>query len=213
MALRVLRVVTPGFEENSYLLACDRARAAILVDPGAVPGDIASLVKQERVRPVAIWNTHGHVDHAGAVAALRKRYSIPFRIHAADRPWIRALPEQARMFGLGEVEVPAVDADIRDGEEIAFGEVRGRVLATPGHTEGSVCFHFESDRVLLTGDTLFVGGVGRTDLPGGSWPALERSIRERLFRLPDDTVFHPGHGPSGNIGNERRTNPFFVPPF
>jgi glyoxylase-like metal-dependent hydrolase (beta-lactamase superfamily II) len=202
-------VTTPGFQENSYLLVCDETGEAVLVDPGDVPDDLAALVEREKARPVAIWNTHGHIDHVGAVAALQRRYGIPFKLHDADRDWVAALPFQARMFGLKPVEVPRIDGDLHDGEALAFGNVRGRVIGTPGHTPGGVCLYFEADRTLVTGDTLFVEGVGRTDLPGGDWDTLEKSIRERLFTLPDDTVFHPGHGPSGRIGDERRSNPFF----
>jgi len=133
---------------------------------------------------------------------------LSFECMLASLPWqqIRHCPGRYR---LPIPEAPRLDGELIDGDEIAFGEVRGRVVATPGHTKGGVCLYFPQDRVLLAGDTLFAGGIGRTDLPGGSLPALEMSIRERLFTLPDDTVFYPGHGPAGTIGEEKRENPFF----
>jgi hydroxyacylglutathione hydrolase len=142
------------------------------------------------------------------VADLQERYGVPTFVPAADREWLEALPMQARMFRLGERRVPRVDADLLDGQAIAFGGVRGRAIATPGHTAGGTCLWFEDDRVLVTGDTLFVGRVGRTDLPGGDFETLARSIRERLFVLPDDATFYAGHGDPGRLGDERRHNPF-----
>lgn len=209
MGLRVRWLVTGPFQQNSYLLTCDQTKEAILVDPGDEADRLAQLVEQEGARPVAIWNTHAHIDHVGAAAALQDRYGIPLHLGEGDRMWVEALPMQAAMFGLQGVRAPRIDAAIEEGQEIAFGEIRGRALATPGHTEGGFSFYFEADQALITGDTLFDGGVGRTDLPGGSAQVLERSIRERLFTLPDEVTFYSGHGGPGKIGRERRMNPFF----
>lgn len=208
MGLRVDWVTTGPFQENSYVLSCEQTKACVLVDPGDDADDIAALVAERELRPVAIWCTHCHIDHIGAVADLQEKYGIPTRVPEADREWLDALPMQAAMFRLPPKRVPRVDGHVVDGDEIAFGEIRGRVIATPGHTEGGSCFWFEADRVLVTGDTLFVGSIGRTDLPGGDGAMLVASIRERLFTLPDDVTFYAGHGEPGRLGDEKRDNPF-----
>lgn len=208
MALDVRWVVTGPFQQNSYVLVCAETREAILVDPGADASRIGALVSDEDAKPVAIYLTHGHIDHVGAVAELQQRYGVPTYAPQGDVPWIEALPVQAQMFGLPAPGVPRIDGDLPDGAEVRFGRVQGRAIATPGHTEGGTCLYFEADRVLVTGDTLFRGSVGRTDLPGGSFETLEKSIRERLFTLPDDVTFYSGHGDPGRLGDERLHNPF-----
>ena len=129
-------------------------------------------------------------------------------LHAADREWLASLRDQAEMFGFEPIEPPQPDHLHADGETFQVGAHEARVVHTPGHTRGGCCLWFPEAGALFTGDTLFVGSVGRTDLPGGDFSALERSIQERLFTLGDDATFHQGHGPSGSIGEERRTNPF-----
>ena len=208
MALVVRWCVTGPFQQNSYLLIDDATREAVLVDPGDDADDIAAMVAREGAVVRAIYATHAHIDHVGAVADLQERYGVPTFVPAADREWLEALPMQARMFRLGERRVPRVDAELADGQAIAFGHVRGTTIATPGHTAGGTCLWFPDDRVLVTGDTLFVGSVGRTDLPGGDFETLARSIRERLFVLPDDATFYAGHGDPGRLGEERLHNPF-----
>lgn len=208
MALIVKWVVTGPFQQNSYLLACSETRQAILVDPGDEPSRIAALVKKHDATPLAIWCTHCHIDHVGAAADLQDKYGIPLYAPDGDRQWLDMLPAQAAMFRLPPKRVPRVSGPVEDGAEIAFGNVRGQVIATPGHTEGGSCFWFPDELVLVTGDTLFAGSVGRTDLPGGNYKTLERSIKERLFPLPDETTFYSGHGEPGSLGQEKKHNPF-----
>jgi glyoxylase-like metal-dependent hydrolase (beta-lactamase superfamily II) len=157
---------------------------------------------------VRIFCTHGHIDHVAAGAEARALTGAPLQLHPADEGWLEALPRQAEMFGFDPVSPPTVDHRHADGESFRVGELEARVIHTPGHSAGSCSLLFPSEKVLFTGDTLFAGSVGRTDLPGGDFAALERSIRERLFPLGDDVRFHPGHGPSGTLGDERRANPF-----
>jgi glyoxylase-like metal-dependent hydrolase (beta-lactamase superfamily II) len=208
MSLVVRWVVTGPFQENSYLLMCSETREAILVDPGDDADDIAALVAEEQAKPVAIYATHAHIDHVGAIAELQEKYAVPTYVPGADLEWLEALPLQAQMFRLGEKRIPRVDGDFADGQRIAFGRIEGVGIATPGHTEGGTCLWFEQEKVLVTGDTLFVGSIGRTDLPGGDFSTIARSIRARLFSLPDDVTFYPGHGDPGRLGDERRNNPF-----
>jgi glyoxylase-like metal-dependent hydrolase (beta-lactamase superfamily II) len=170
---------------------------------------VLALAARERLRITRVFLTHGHVDHAAACAELQERLGVPVQLHAADRDWLSALPTQAAMFGFdGPVREPRVDRWHEDGDEVLVGSERGRVIHTPGHTRGSCALYFEGARQLVTGDTLFAGSVGRTDLPGGDFEALQRSIRERLFPLGDDVRFWPGHGPSALVGDERLENPF-----
>jgi glyoxylase-like metal-dependent hydrolase (beta-lactamase superfamily II) len=213
--LVVRHAVVGPFAENSWVAACSRTGEAMLVDPGGELDRILALVSEGGFSVRRIVLTHGHVDHVAAAAEAKRITGAPVQIHAADRDWLEALPRQMEMFGLGKGEVPEVDRWHDDGEGLSLGALSGRILHVPGHTRGSCALWIEGARSVFTGDTLFAGSVGRTDLPGGDFEALRRSIVDRLFPLGDDVQFHPGHGPSGTIGEERRTNPFVgedVPP-
>jgi glyoxylase-like metal-dependent hydrolase (beta-lactamase superfamily II) len=155
-----------------------------------------------------IFLTHGHVDHVAGAAEAQAATGAPVTIHAADAPWLASLPRQAEMFGLDPVAPPRVDGYHADGDVIRLGRLEATVLHTPGHCPGATCLWFPSEKVVFTGDTLFLGSVGRTDLPGGDFEALARSITGKLFTLGDEVRFLPGHGPGGTIGEERRENPF-----
>src|SRR5690606_428327 len=183
-----------------------RTGEAIFVDPGDEADRLAKLAQDEGVTPVAICCTHCHIDHVGAGADLQDRFGIPVYVPDAGRESRDALPMHAAMFRLPPQRVPRVDGPVTDGATLAFGEVRGVVIATPGHTEGGSCFWFPEANVLVTGDTLFDGSVGRTDLPGGDHPTLVRSIRQRLFTLPDEVTFYSGHGDPGSLGREKKHN-------
>ncbi|HUL58469.1 MAG TPA: MBL fold metallo-hydrolase [Anaeromyxobacteraceae bacterium] len=206
--LVVRSTVVGPFSANCYLAGCDRTGEALLVDPGGEVGRALGMRAPEGFRVVRIFATHGHIDHVSGASEAKRMTGAPFEIHAADLGWLDALPRQAEMFGFERVEAPAADLRAEDGETIRVGEHEARVIHTPGHSAGSTCLWFADAKVLLTGDTLFAGSVGRTDLPGGDFDALARSIQERLFTLGDDVRFYPGHGPPGTIGDERRTNPF-----
>ncbi|HQR29365.1 MAG TPA: MBL fold metallo-hydrolase [Anaeromyxobacteraceae bacterium] len=204
--LAVRQAVVGPFAENTWLLADTVSGEAVVVDPGGDADRVLALAGSGRVTGVVA--THGHVDHVFGAAEICERTGAPFRIHAADEPFLKALPGQAAGLGFGAARAPAVAAWLVDGDEVRVGRHVGRVVHTPGHSPGGVCLHFPDDGVLLTGDTLFAGSVGRTDLPGGDVRSLLRSIRDRLFPLGDDVRFFPGHGPSGTLGEERRTNPY-----
>lgn len=206
--LIVARATVGPFQENSYVVGDPETRDAILVDPGDEPAAIEALVAAHGLVPRMVVNTHAHLDHVGAVAALTARFGTPFYLHPGDRFWLEQLPSQAQMFGLDAPPTPEVDHWLADGEELVLGSRAFRILHTPGHTPGGTCLFFAADRVLFTGDTLFAGSVGRTDFPGGSWEELETSIRTKLLPLGDDVVFHSGHGPPSTLGEERRNNPF-----
>ena len=205
--LVVRQAVVGPFGENTFLVADSGTGDAIVIDPGGDTARVLGLAQPD-FRIGRILATHGHADHLVGAEELARRTGASFHIHADDEPFVRALPEQAARLGLGETRSPRISSFLADGEVFRVGNHEGRVIHTPGHSPGGVSLHFPDDRVLFTGDTLFAGSVGRTDLPGSDGAALLCSIRERLFPLGDDVRFFPGHGPAGTLGAERRTNPY-----
>ncbi len=204
-----MEMLTVGpFQENCYVIGDEETGAGALVDPGDEAARIALAVEQTELEITQILITHAHIDHVGAVAALVDEYGCPVLMHAEAEPMLGQLPTQAMMMGLRFGKVPAVDRYIEDEEAIEVGGLQLRPLYTPGHAPGHVAFYVEGEALLLSGDALFAGSVGRVDLPGGSMEVLMRSIEERLLTLPDETRVYPGHGPETTIGNERAHNPF-----
>jgi glyoxylase-like metal-dependent hydrolase (beta-lactamase superfamily II) len=206
--LVVRHAVVGPFAANSYLAACDRTGDAVLVDPGGDTARVLGLREPGGFRVVRIFVTHGHIDHVAGAAEAKARTGAPLQIHRADEGFLEALPRQAEVFGFDPVVAPAVDHRHADGDSFEVGGCVARVVHTPGHSPGSCCLWFPEEKVVFTGDTLFAGSVGRTDLPGGEVDALFASIKEKLFPLGDAVRFHPGHGPGGTLGDERRANPF-----
>jgi hydroxyacylglutathione hydrolase len=206
MILEML-TVSP-FQENCYIIGDEKSGVGAVVDPGDEAARIALAVEQTDLDVASIIVTHAHIDHVGAVAALVDEYACPVLMHAEAEPMLKQLPTQAMMMGLKFGKVPAVDRYIGDEEEIEVGDLRLRSLYTPGHAPGHLAFYIEDENLVLSGDALFAGSVGRADLPGGSMEVLMRSIEERLLTLPDETTVYPGHGPQTEIGNERTSNPF-----
>jgi glyoxylase-like metal-dependent hydrolase (beta-lactamase superfamily II) len=206
--LIVRTTVVGPFAANCYLLACSETSEAVIVDPGGDPTRILGMLRPGDFRVTGIVCTHAHIDHVAGAAEVKEATGAPLQIHAADVEWLERLPQQVATFGFEDVPTPAVDRLHQDGDSLRVGEQLGVVLHTPGHTRGSCSLWFPQARVVVTGDTLFAGSVGRTDLPGGDFAQLERSIRERLFPLGDDVRFYPGHGPGSLIGQERLSNPF-----
>jgi hydroxyacylglutathione hydrolase len=205
----ILEMLTVGpFQENCYIIGDEDSGAGAVVDPGDEAARIALAVEQTDLEVGSIIVTHAHIDHVGAVAALADEYACPVLMHAESEPMLKQLPTQAMMMGLKFGKVPAVDRHISDGEVLEVGKLRLRSLYTPGHAPGHLAFYVEDEGVVLSGDALFAGSVGRVDLPGGSMEVLMRSIEERLLTLPDETKVFPGHGPQTEIGSERTTNPF-----
>ena len=201
------RVVGP-FGCNCVILGCERTREALVIDPGDEPEKLLSLLEKHRLKVRFLLHTHAHLDHIGATAVLRSKTGAATCLHEGDLFLAERLPLQASLFGLPAPDTPPIDRFLEDGEFYTGGGVALQVIHTPGHTPGSVSFFWAGGGLLLTGDTLFAGSVGRTDLWGGSSESLLRSIRERLMSFPDSTRILPGHGPSSSIGQERRANPF-----
>jgi glyoxylase-like metal-dependent hydrolase (beta-lactamase superfamily II) len=200
------------FSENTYIIY-NAARQCWIVDPGMNSAEEEShffdFIDAEGLAPVAILNTHAHLDHIFGVQACKDRYSIPFSIHAAEELILRNAAVGAAMFGVHFPNVPQQDSFIEERKTLLLGEEdRVEVLLTPGHSPGSVCFYSVADGWLIGGDVLFAGSIGRTDLPGGHHATLLESIRTQLLPLPDDTRVYSGHGPSTTIAAERRSNPW-----
>jgi len=205
----ILEMLTVGpFQENCYIIGDEESGVGALIDPGDEAPRIAIAVEQTDLEIGSIIVTHAHIDHVGAVAALVDEYACPVLMHAEAEPMLRQLPTQAMMMGLRFGKVPTVDRYIEDEEVLEVGDLGLRSLYTPGHAPGHLAFHVEDRGLVLSGDALFAGSVGRVDLPGGSMEVLMRSIEERLLTLPYDTDVYPGHGPRTTIGNERASNPF-----
>jgi len=201
-------VVVGALETNCYLVYDEETRECAVIDPGADPDKIVAAIADLELRPVIVLNTHGHVDHIGANNDIVQKYAVPLAMHAADTDMLKVSDYIELSLLLGARNSPAPDRLLAEGDEIAVGRTSLRVLHTPGHTPGSI--GFVQGGVLFSGDTLFCGGVGRTDLPGGSWKDLERSIRERILTLPEETVVLPGHGPWTTVEQERGSNPFLT---
>jgi len=205
--LVVRQAVVGPFAENTWLVADSETGDALVIDPGGDNDRVLGLAQPD-FRVGRILATHGHADHIFGAEELREKTGAPFQIHLGDEPFVRALPRQAAGLGFGAARSPQVSGFLSDGEAVRVGRHEGTVIHTPGHSPGGVSLFFPAEKVLFTGDTLFAGSVGRTDLPGGNAPELLRSIRERLFPLGDDVRFFPGHGPGGTLGEERRANPY-----
>lgn len=205
--LRIHEVPVTPFEQNCTILVCEQTGKAAVCDCGDAAPVLARL-QRLGVEPVAILATHGHLDHIGGTAELKQALGVPFYFPSGDDFWRLALPQQAQNFGFPAVRVPEPDHDLRDGDRLRIGECELEVIACPGHTPGHVVFHDPVGAQLIAGDVLFRGSIGRTDFPRGSFRDLERSIRERLYVLPPETIVHCGHGPATTIGEEALTNPF-----
>jgi glyoxylase-like metal-dependent hydrolase (beta-lactamase superfamily II) len=179
-----------------------------VVDPGAEADRIFQLIARKSLKPALILNTHGHIDHIGANKDIKEKFNIPLYIHSADSPMLENVQQSEMAIFLGAMDSPSPDHLLNDGDKIKIGKSFLRVIHTPGHSPGSVSFL--GDGFLLSGDTLFFGGVGRTDLPGGSWKDMESSIKNKILTMPDEMIVLPGHGPITTVGQEKRANPFIT---
>lgn len=222
LILEQKRVVGP-FQCNCHILACARTGEALLVDPGDEPAKLLRAVEEmktesgQRLQVKYLLHTHAHLDHIGGTRKLKEAWGdagARIALHAGDEEIYRNLQQQGQLFGLQYDEPLPIDEFLEDGRLLEVGDLRLEVIHTPGHSPGGVCFRLKEDAALgvrgrvFSGDTLFQGSVGRTDLWGANQDQMFRSIRERLFSLDDDLPVCPGHGPDTQIGVEKRENPF-----
>lgn len=206
MTLELLQTVAdPMFQSNSYIIFDPESRQGVVVDPGH-PDTFDHLLREHGITLTKIVNTHGHLDHVSGVAATCQLYEIPFLIHAEDAFLVRSVNTYTANYGLPEMEVPEIDGHLEHGQQISVGESSIEILHTPGHSPGSVCIKFDSR--VITGDLIFMQGIGRHDLPRGDYAVLMDSIEREILSLPDETELFPGHGPKTTVGSERRGNPF-----
>jgi glyoxylase-like metal-dependent hydrolase (beta-lactamase superfamily II) len=193
---------------NCSILGDEASGEAIVVDPGDDIPRIMALLARHNLTVKQILITHAHIDHIAGAARLKQLTGAPILYNQRDLPLVKMMDVQAGWLGMATPEVQPPDDTLDEGRVIAITGLVGNILHTPGHTQGSVCLHLPAENLLLAGDTLFAGSVGRTDLPGGDGPMLIRSIHEKLLPLPDETVVVPGHGQKTTIGEEKQSNPF-----
>lgn len=203
--MKVTRLVVGAFQENSYIVADPATGAIAVVDPGSDGDRVIAEVESAGGAVEAIWITHAHVDHIGAVATVKRRWNVPVYLHPLDQPLYRVGGRQAQLYGVPYEEPPAPDREFAEGQKLQLGELSLDVMHVPGHSPGHVVIYGGGH--ALVGDCLFAGSVGRTDLPYSNPAQLEASLA-RIVALPPDTVIHPGHGESSTIGEERISNPF-----
>jgi len=193
---------------NCTILGDEVSHEAIVVDPGDEIPQILQRLARHSLTVKQILITHAHIDHIMGAQRLKEITGAPISYNQRDLPLVAMMDVQATWLGIETPDVRPPDADLSDGQTVQVGGIAGEVLHTPGHTPGSLCLYLPEESLVLAGDTLFAGSVGRTDLPGGNGPQLIHSIHDKLLQLPDRTVVIPGHGPSTSIERERRQNPF-----
>lgn len=200
------------FSENTYIVY-DESKECVIIDPGCYSEDerqrLKAFVDQNELKPVALLNTHCHVDHVFGNRFVAETWGLGLTIPAGEEQVLAAFPQVAQMYAIPNIQQsPDPTSLLKEGDEVKFGNTRMNVLSTPGHSPASVCFYIEADQKVIAGDVLFAGSIGRTDLPGGDYDTLIRSIKTKLLPMNDQVEVFPGHGPSTTIGSERRRNPF-----
>jgi glyoxylase-like metal-dependent hydrolase (beta-lactamase superfamily II) len=211
-----IRAVPPFFK-NGYVLGCETTGEAVVIDPGDEVDGLLAVLEERSLQAKYILLTHAHLDHVTGVAAAKRALNVPVWLHAEDNFLYEGVVQQGKMFGMRVEPQPRVDHFYAEGQTFTFGQYEVAVHHTPGHCPGGVCLAVNGDAnslgpskpgILIVGDTLFAGSIGRTDLPGGDSATLLDSIRTVLFSFPDDTPVYSGHGDPTTIGREKRTNPF-----
>jgi hydroxyacylglutathione hydrolase len=208
--LQVHTFVSSAFGQNAYLVGCTATGEHIAVDPGGEANAMADALEASGAALGGIVLTHAHMDHIEGVAALARRFPAPIHLHPADLPLYRAAGQQAAMFGHRIEEPPPPDRELAGGQTLEVGACRFEVRHVPGHSPGHVLLYSPAAGLAFVGDVVFAGSIGRTDLPGGSFDQLIRSIREQVLTLPDATRLLTGHGPETTVERERGTNPFLI---
>lgn len=200
-----------AFQENTYLLY-DETKSAVIIDPGCSNSseerELLNFIEQEELSLEHLINTHCHVDHVLGLNFIADKFNLPAQFHALDLQVLEAVPNYATMYGFNVMPFSGEKKFIAEGDKITFGKTTLDVLFVPGHAPGHVVFVYHPEKIVIGGDVLFYGSIGRTDLPGGDHETLITSIKSKLFPLGDDYVVYPGHGPKTNIGFEKKNNPF-----
>ena len=195
---------------NCSIIGDELSHEAMVIDPGDNIEDIVAIIDQHKLQVKQIVITHAHIDHVGGAMKLRARTGAPILLNQNDYALLKMLDVQASWLGMASPGEVKIEADLAHDQTLRAGNLSANVLHTPGHTEGSVCLYFPAEKMLIAGDTLFARSIGRTDLPGGSFEKIIRSLHDQVLTLPDDTTVIPGHGPVTTIGEEREENPFLA---
>lgn len=211
--MKVQLVPVTALQQNCSILRCDQTGEGAVVDPGGDVHLILQAAESMQVKITQILLTHGHFDHAGGAKELAEHLAVEvIGPHPDDQFWLDGMADHAQMYGLGGAQACTPHKYLEHGDRVQVGETQLQVLHCPGHTPGHVAFFDPESKVVILGDLLFCGSVGRTDFPRSDPPALIRSLKENILPLGDEVTFHCGHGPSGTLGHERRTNPFLLQP-
>jgi glyoxylase-like metal-dependent hydrolase (beta-lactamase superfamily II) len=193
---------------NCSVIGDETTREAMVIDPGAEIEEVSAIINKHNLKVKQIVITHAHIDHVGGAMKLRALTGAPILLNQNDYALLKMIDVQATWVGMESPGEVKIEADLVHGENLSAGALSANVLHTPGHSEGSICLYFPAEKLLIAGDTLFAGSIGRTDLPGGSFEKIMRSLHQRVLALPDETVVIPGHGPKTTIGDEREGNPY-----
>ncbi len=198
------------FQENTYVLS-DDSNQCVIVDPGCYTqeekAELADYIESNHLKPVKILLTHAHIDHVLGINFLTGKYNLPVVMNAIETELLKSAAVYGQMWGIQVEPSPDPAEFLKDGDRFKFGDTEFDVLFTPGHSPGSLSYYHQPTKQLLSGDVLFNGSIGRTDLPGGNFDTLEKSIRTKLYTLEDDVIVYSGHGPNTTIGREKKTNP------
>lgn len=209
--LQVKQFVFNPFQVNTYVLYQPQAEA-VVIDPACSTNEefqeLVDFIEQQGLALKFLVNTHCHIDHILGIQMLKEHFGVKTYAHIDDLPLLQMAPGHAMMFGLYLDTIPTIDDTLTHGNLFNINDSKVEIIHTPGHTKGGICLYSENDKLLITGDTLFNLSIGRTDLPGGSYETLIKSIKEKLMVLPDDVQVYPGHGNRTSIGFERKSNPF-----
>ena len=211
--MNIARMVFNPIAENTYVVWDETGEAAVIDAGNSTPAEDRAMddfLAERGLRPVVAINTHGHFDHALGVPHLKSKYGVPFAAHSGDGFLLDNAGTSGRIFGVTVAALPEIDIDLAGRETISFGNTTLQIIPTPGHTPGHVCLFEPASRTLFTGDTLFADSIGRTDLPGGDYSWIMRSIIDKLLPLGGDVRVYPGHGPDTTIGHEAANNPFIT---
>lgn len=209
--LQIHTFVFNPVQENTYVIWDESGECAI-VDPGCLNDKefekLDGFIQAKNLKPVKLINTHGHFDHIFGVEKCRAAYNLKWEAHCGDNAWIEGAQAKAALFGLMVQPVSLPDVELNEGETVSFGNTTLKIFHVPGHSPGSICFYDEKSQIVITGDVLFNGSIGRTDLDGGNYETLIAGIKAKLLTLPIDVLAYPGHGPATTIGDEKARNPY-----
>lgn len=211
--MRIEMLTVGPFQSNCFVAACEETNEAIIVDACDEPDVIVGFVRENKLDVKLVVETHAHIDHVSALAGVVAALSVPVLMHKNEMPLYENLAAAAMMFGLAVPEQVTIDRFVKGGEAIAFGNLTGRLIDTPGHSPGGLTLMFDDvdPPRAFVGDVLFHGSIGRTDLPGADHGVMMSTLKNTIMNLPDSTVIYPGHGPQTTIGVEKATNPFLLP--